>query len=198
VQAPGYSPAAGQRHRQRRARQQGGQRHAAGDDDDHGQQAQQRPGDHRAEMILPAQPQQYGDDQHVGEVDAVGVVRAGPDDGPGEPGPARSHQGHAREVAAGDRADVERDKARLEGGAARAERAGHPVVGQEVDDRPAQVRYPDRQEPAPVEAAEPGGDRGGAGAGRRLANPAAGSGGDTGATVRSGKVLLRANGGATW
>ena len=97
---------------------------------DHGDQ---RPGQVLVE-VLPTEPAHDRDEEHLGQVDAVGVVRAGLHQRPGPRRSASMHQRHADQVDGGDGPDVERDHDRLEGIGARAEPRHHVVGGQVVPD----------------------------------------------------------------
>ena len=115
---------------QRRAGQQLRQPDAGHEDDGHRDHGDQRPGQVLVEMP-PTEPAHDRDEEHLGQVDPVGVVRARLHDGPGPLRSAPVHQRHADQVDAGDGPDVERDHDRLEGIGARAQ-PRHHVVGRQV------------------------------------------------------------------
>ena len=81
--------------------------------------------------MLPTEPAQHRDEQHLGQIDPVGVVRARLHHGSGAARSASLHQCHADQVDAGDGPDVERDHDGLEGIGARAQ-PPHHVIGRQV------------------------------------------------------------------
>ena len=84
--------------------------------------------------MLPTEPAHDRDEEHLGQVDPVGVVRARLHHSPRPLRSASMHQCHADQVDAGDGPDVERDHDRLEGIRARAEPRHHVVNRQVVPD----------------------------------------------------------------
>jgi hypothetical protein len=124
--------AAGQRDGQRGPGQEAGQGHAGQEDEDDGGRAEQRP-PHHGVQPGPACPDQGVDEQHLGQVNAVGVIRSDAYRGPQPPRAPRLHQDYAQQVQAGDSAEVERDHTRLERVVARAQEGRDALFGQEVD-----------------------------------------------------------------
>ena len=100
------------------------------EDDHHRDRADQRPGQVAVE-VPPPQPAQDRDEEELGQVDPVGVVRTGLHHGAGPPGSASMDQGDTDQVDAGDGADVERDHDRLERIGARAQ-PRRDVIGRQV------------------------------------------------------------------